>query len=148
MTRSQLCIRHPDVLAILYQPLHIDRRGGRRPGDPPTITHPILHWNGQELLWRYLRYWIEVGQEKAGQLLTPAQKRALDILDGVLQERELQVEFGLRPDDMLFTNNRWIFHNRSAFEDHAEPERRRHYVRLWLQKKPQRVLSEFRSWRS
>jgi hypothetical protein len=34
---------------------------------------------------------------------------------------------------MLFVNNRWILHNRTAFEDHPEPERRRHYVRLWLQ---------------
>lgn len=33
---------------------------------------------------------------------------------------------------MLVTNNRWILHNRTAFEDHAEPELRRHYVRLWL----------------
>ena len=29
-------------------------------------------------------------------------------------------------------NNRWILHNRTAFEDHPEPERRRHLVRLWL----------------
>ena len=38
----------------------------------------------------------------------------------------------LRPGDMFFSNNRWILHNRTAFEDHLEPERRRHYVRLWL----------------
>jgi len=44
----------------------------------------------------------------------------------------LRVDFVLKPGDMLFINNRWIFHNRTAFEDHAEPERRRHLVRLWL----------------
>lgn len=135
---NELLARHPDVLAILYQPFHIDRRGGVRPGDPPTIASPILRWDGQELLWRYLRYWVEVGHEKADQPLTAAQKRALDILDGVLRERELHVEFALKPGDMFFTNNRWVFHNRSAFEDHAEPERRRHYVRLWLRKNSER----------
>ena len=35
---------------------------------------------------------------------------------------------------MLWVNNRWILHNRTAFEDHAELARRRHYVRLWLRR--------------
>jgi hypothetical protein len=34
----------------------------------------------------------------------------------------------------FFINNRWTLHNRTAFDDHPEPERRRHHVRLWLQK--------------
>jgi alpha-ketoglutarate-dependent taurine dioxygenase len=123
---------HPDVLATLSQPFHVDRRGGTRPGEPPTVRFPILHWEGRELLCRYLRYWIEVGHEKAGEPLTPAQVHALDTLDGVLAERELRAEFNLKPGDMFFLNNRWILHNRTGFEDHAEPERRRHYVRLWL----------------
>jgi alpha-ketoglutarate-dependent taurine dioxygenase len=50
----------------------------------------------------------------------------------VLRDPELRVEFGLKPGEMFFNNNRWIMHNRSAFEDHPEPDRRRHYVRLWL----------------
>jgi alpha-ketoglutarate-dependent taurine dioxygenase len=42
------------------------------------------------------------------------------------------VEFNLNPGEMLFINNRWLLHNRTAFEDHAEPGRQRHYVRLWV----------------
>ena len=38
----------------------------------------------------------------------------------------------MAPGQMLFTNNRWILHNRTAFVDWPEPGRRRHYVRLWL----------------
>ena len=41
-------------------------------------------------------------------------------------------EFALRPGDMFFVNNRWILHNRTAFEDHPDPDRRRHLLRLWL----------------
>jgi alpha-ketoglutarate-dependent taurine dioxygenase len=130
---NELLARCPEVLEALYQPFHIDRRGGLRPGDTPTIQFPILHWDGQELVCRYLRYWIEAGHEKVAQPLTAAQKRALELLDQVTRDRELQVEFTLRPGDMFFINNRWLLHNRSAFTDHAEPERRRHYVRLWLQ---------------
>jgi alpha-ketoglutarate-dependent taurine dioxygenase len=130
---DELSAQHPEELETLYQPFHIDRRGGVRAGEQPTVQFPVLQWRGEELLCRYLRYWIETGHEKIGQPLTPAQVQALEALDGVLRDRALQVEFGLRPGDLFFINNRWILHNRTAFLDHDEPERRRHYVRLWLQ---------------
>ncbi len=60
--------------------------------------------------------------------MTLAQKTALDVLDETLNRRELRVEFDLKPGDMYFINNRWTLHNRTAFEDHAKPERRRHLV--------------------
>jgi alpha-ketoglutarate-dependent taurine dioxygenase len=132
--QQELLTRHRDAWELLRQPFHIDRRGGVRPGDAPTARYPILAGDGPELVVRYLRYWIEVGQEKVGQPLTTEQVRALDVLDRVADDPRLRVDFTLRPADMLFVNNRWIFHNRTAFEDHAEPERCRHYVRLWVRR--------------
>jgi alpha-ketoglutarate-dependent taurine dioxygenase len=131
---NELRQRHPDILELLYQPFHVDRRGGSRPGEAPTVRFPIFAWDRAELTCRYLRYWIEVGHEKVGEPLTAEQTRALDVLDEVLNERPLRVEFFLRPGEMFFINNRWLFHNRTAFVDHPEPERRRHYVRLWVRK--------------
>jgi len=64
-------------------------------------------------------------------------RTALDVLDELLSRRDLRVEFDLKPGDMYFINNRWVLHNRTAFEDHPEPERRRHLVRLWLQATPE-----------
>jgi hypothetical protein len=131
---SELQARHPDAAAVLRQPFHFDRRGGLRPGDEPTARFPIFAEHGRELLIRYLRYWIEVGHEKAGQPLTAAQVQALDCLDEIAGLERFRVEFALKPGEMLFVNNRWILHNRTAFEDDAEPEKKRHYVRLWLQR--------------
>jgi alpha-ketoglutarate-dependent taurine dioxygenase len=124
----------PDMLETLYRPFHVDRRGGVRPGERLTIERPLFEWSGGELLCRYLRYWIEVGHEKVGQPLTSEQVRALDALDRVAARPELRVEFQLRPGDLYFLNNRWLMHNRTAFEDHAEPELKRHLVRLWLRR--------------
>jgi alpha-ketoglutarate-dependent taurine dioxygenase len=129
---NELLSRHPDVLEVLSQPWHIDRRGGLRPGDAPTVRYPVLSWDGHDLVYRYLRYWIESGHEKAGEPLSAARRTALDVLDAVLNEPGLRQEFDLVPGDMYFINNRWILHNRTAFEDHPEPEQRRHLVRLWL----------------
>lgn len=155
---EELRQRHPAALATLCKPFHVDRRGGVRPGESPTVPIPIFAFSpgapgegwgegrphGLQnshpeapvrggLLVRYLRHWIEVGHEKTGQPLSAEQRQALDVLDEVLRQPELRVEFMLRPGDMFWINNRWLLHNRTAFEDYPEPERKRHYVRLWIQ---------------
>jgi alpha-ketoglutarate-dependent taurine dioxygenase len=129
---NELLRSHPDVLPALYEPFHVDRRGGVPEGESPTISVPIFQWDEAGLTCRYLRYWIEVGHQKAGRPLSPARTRALDTLDGVLNRPELMATFALEAGQILLVNNRWTFHNRTAFEDHAEAERRRHLVRLWL----------------
>jgi alpha-ketoglutarate-dependent taurine dioxygenase len=128
------CLRResPAVLDTLARPFYFDRRGGVRAGEAPTAHFPILARTERGPLFRYLRYWIEAGHEKAGVSLTREQVQALDTLDGVLARPGLRAEFALKPGDQFFVNNRWVLHNRTAFEDHADPARRRHLVRLWL----------------
>lgn len=132
---QELRAHYPEALAELCAPFHVDRRGGVREGEAPTVLRPVIEVADGEILFRYLRYWIEVGHDKAGVPLTKKQVAALDTLDAVLKRPELRVDFELKPGDMYFLNNRWLLHNRTAFEDHAEPERRRHLVRLWLQRR-------------
>jgi alpha-ketoglutarate-dependent taurine dioxygenase len=132
---EELRARRPEALEVLARPFHVDRRGGTRPGEPPTALVPVLEVRPDGLLVRYLRYWIEAGHRKAGVPLTAEQAGALDALDEVLNRPQLRAEFDLRPGDLYFLNNRWLLHNRTAFEDHAEPGRRRHLVRLWLRRR-------------
>lgn len=139
---NRLLAEHPNLLPLLYEPFEVDRRGGTRPGEAATVPVPVFAWDGKELTCKYLRYWIEVGQEKAGKPLTEEQKQALDILDQVAAQRDLIAEFALEPGDMYFINNRWILHNRTAFEDHTEPDRKRHLVRLWLKAASQTLAAK------
>jgi hypothetical protein len=127
-----LRLSDPGALDVLSRPFHVDRRGGVPPGESATVRYPVISGSGGELLVRYLRYWIEAGHQKAGEPLTAEQVHALDAFDRVLARPELRVEFALQPGQMFFINNRWILHNRTGFVDHDEPDRRRHYVRLWL----------------
>jgi hypothetical protein len=141
---DDLRARHPDVLEVLGQTWHIERRGGVRPGDAPTVQYPVLCRDEHGLTYRYLRYWIEAGHATIGRPLTTVQWHALDILDDVLNDPALRVEFALEPGDLYFINNRWILHNRTAFEDHAEPEQQRHLVRLWLRNRERVNLQKSR----
>lgn len=137
---EELKARDPETVRILSEPFHVDRRGGSRAGESPTVLRPVIDWDDDGgLVLRYLRYWIEEGHRKANQPLTAAQIRALDLLDQVAGLPELRVDFMLQPGQMYFINNRWILHNRTAFEDYPEIERRRHLVRLWLERRDRDV---------
>ena len=129
---NELLEKHPELLETLYRPFCFDRRGQFAAGEPATLANPVFHWNGSQLFVRYLRYYIEEGHQLAGRQLDPEQLEALDAVDELLQAPEFHIEFDLEPRQMLLTNNRFILHNRTAFEDYPEPHRQRHYVRLWL----------------
>ena len=131
---NELLENHPNVLETLYQLFCFDRRGQFKAGESSTSQFPIFQWSGSELTLRYLHYYIQVGHERTGKRLTADQEEALAVVEGLLSRADFRVEFNLQPGQMLFTNNRWILHNRTAFEDYPDPERRRHYVRLWLRR--------------
>ena len=131
---NELLENYPDVLKTLYQLFCFDRRGQFKAGESPTSQFPIFQWSRGELTLRYLHYYIQVGHEQAGKRLTADQKKALEVVEELLCRTDFRVEFNLQPGQVLFTNNRWILHNRTAFEDYPDPEHRRHYVRLWLRR--------------
>ena len=131
---NQLLENHPNVLKTLYQLFCFDRRGQFKAGESPTSQFPIFQWSMDELIVRYLYYYIQVGHERTGEALTTDQKKALEVVEELLCHTDFRVEFNLQPGQILFTNNRWILHNRTAFEDYPDPEHRRHYVRLWLRR--------------
>jgi hypothetical protein len=45
---------------------------------------------------------------------------------------DLRLDMDLEPGDMQFLHNHQVLHARTAYEDHPEPERKRHLLRLWL----------------
>jgi alpha-ketoglutarate-dependent taurine dioxygenase len=134
---ERLRAEDPVAFDTLHHPFHVERRGGFRGGESPTVLRPVVSDDGPGLTLRYLRYWIESGHEQAGEPLSPGRRHALDAWDEVLQRPALRVEFTLEPGQVYFINNRWILHNRTAFVDHPEPELRRHLVRLWLAAGPE-----------
>jgi hypothetical protein len=48
----------------------------------------------------------------------------------------------LEPGDLQFVHNHTLLHDRTAFVDWPEPERRRHLLRLWLAVPGARPLPE------
>ena len=61
--------------------------------------------------------------------MDPNQEKDLNIVEILLRRSDLRVEFSLTSGQMLFTNNHWILHNRTSFEDYLAPKFKRHYIR-------------------
>ena len=62
--------------------------------------------------------------------LTATQHEALALVQGLADELHFDMDF--KPGDIQFLHNHVIFHSRTAFEDHPEPERKRQLLRPWL----------------
>jgi alpha-ketoglutarate-dependent taurine dioxygenase len=123
----------PDLLARLSTPFLVDRHAECPPGEDSVIEVPVFGWDaGSRLVVRYLRLYIEKGHERRGAPLSASDVEALDFLDAVMNRPGLALTMPLERGDIQILNNTFLLHSRTEFQDYPEPERKRHYVRIWL----------------
>jgi hypothetical protein len=67
---------------------------------------------------------------------------ALELLDELANDPKLNLMMELQPGDIQLVHNHTILHDRTAFEDYPEPERKRHLLRLWVAPPNARPLPE------
>jgi len=130
---NEMMARRPELAAVLAQPFHVDRKGEIPQGKGPHYPMAIFHWYGGHLSTIYARDFIEAAQRfEDVPRLTPEQVEAMDLLDALSADPEIHLDMVLEPGDVQLVHNPQALHARTAFEDHPEPERRRHLLRLWL----------------
>jgi hypothetical protein len=89
----------------------------------------------------YQRQYIESARRFPGVAPLNAQQiEALDLLDQLANDPRLNLMMELQPGDIQLVHNHTILHDRTAFEDYSEPERKRHLLRLWLSPRDARCL--------
>ncbi|HEX4945240.1 MAG TPA: TauD/TfdA family dioxygenase [Blastocatellia bacterium] len=125
--------RRPDLLPALFAPIETDRRGEIPPGQKPYFNIPVFNWHAGLLSAIYQRQYIESARRFADvPPLTPQQRAALDLFDALANDPALHLHMEFRPGDMQLVHNHTLLHDRTAFVDWPEPERKRHLLRLWL----------------
>ncbi|TMR23458.1 TauD/TfdA family dioxygenase [Nonomuraea turkmeniaca] len=129
---NELVRTRPDLAELLYQPWWHDRRTGDGPDS--FFTKPICAPRaGGGLSVSYGPDYLRSAQRGAHvPPFTHAQEEAMDLLDRLTNDPRFALTMDLRAGDMQFLNNHVVLHSRTAYEDHPEPERRRHLLRLWL----------------
>ena len=124
-----------DLLNILYGKFHFDKRGEFKEGESSTVFEPIFKFKDGKLYFRYLRNYIDAGHDIQNQPLSESQKEALTYLDNFMLEEDMIMSYDLKPDDMVFSDNHWIIHGRTAFEDFDDPNLKRLMLRTWIRDK-------------
>lgn len=135
--------RRPDLARLLFEPIETDRRGEVAEGEKPYFNIPVFNWHAGLLSAIYQRQYIESARRFPDvQPLTSAQVEALNLLDELANDPQLHLMMELQRGDMQFVHNHTVLHDRTAYEDWPEPERKRHLLRLWLAPPSARPLPE------
>lgn len=125
--------RRPDLLRLLLEPIATDRRGEVPAGMKPYFSIPVFSWHEGHLTAIYQRQYIDSAQRfPDAPRLTQAHVEALDLFDALANDPALHLHMEFRPGDVQLVHNHTLLHDRTAFDDWPEPERRRHLLRLWL----------------
>jgi alpha-ketoglutarate-dependent taurine dioxygenase len=122
---------HAAALERLYRPVWFDRQKEHPPGEVPVISVPMFAYDDR-LRVRLSPDLTINGYAVKGEPIDNMTADAIETLREMFAEPGLSVELTLRAGEIQLVNNQEIGHSRTAFEDFAEPERRRHLVRLWL----------------
>lgn len=130
---NEMLKRRPDLLPYLFEPMHTDRRGEVPEGENPWHDIPVFNWYEGQLSALYARRYIESARRFPEiPELTAEQRAALDLFDELANDPSIDMEMDFQPGDMQWVHNHTMLHDRTAFEDWPEPERKRHLLRLWL----------------
>ena len=125
--------RRPDLLARLYRPFPVDRRGEVPEGKGPFYEAPVFNMHDRHVSVLYSRLHIGSSQRfPEAPRLAPADYEALDMLGELAADPELRLDMEFLPGDIQLLHNHTILHARSEYEDWPEEERKRHLLRLWL----------------
>ena len=125
--------RRPDLLKLLLEPIETDRRGEVPEGGKPYFNIPVFNYHEGLVSAIYQRQYIESARRFTGVApLTPSYIEALNLFDELANDPKLNLLMELQPGDIQLVHNHTILHDRTAFEDYPEPERKRHLLRLWL----------------
>ena len=127
-----------ELLHIFYEKFHFDKRGEFKDGESPTVFESIFEFKDERLYFRYLRNYIDTGHDIQNQPLSKLQEEALTYLDNLMRRDEMIMRYDLKPGDMVFSDNHWIIHGRTPFEDHDDKNMKRLMLRTWIRDKKYR----------
>jgi hypothetical protein len=128
---NRILERRPDLAKVLCEDFYRSNSGEMSAGELPYFKQPIFSFSEGYFSATGLGAVIDKAQNLPGvPKFTPAQKEAVEVYRATVEESALDI--GFQRGDIQFLNNFVMLHTRREYEDWAEPERKRHLLRLWL----------------
>jgi alpha-ketoglutarate-dependent taurine dioxygenase len=121
----------PPLLERLYRDFYRDHQEYQAADAAATNFRPVFSSGGQFRTRFNARHTFR-GYEKTGRVLDDVGREAVSRMDAFLQDPAHRLDLWLERGQIQFLNNRTVVHGRTNYEDHDDPARHRHLVRLWL----------------
>ncbi|MGQ0525088.1 MAG: TauD/TfdA family dioxygenase [Betaproteobacteria bacterium] len=124
----------PDLLEALYGMFHVDWRGEEPPGEKPCFTLPMFSERDGRITTRIvsLPYYKSAARHGEQYRPTAIQIEALEKVQEIANRPDLMLSMDFQEGDIQLINNHVLLHAREAYEDHPEPGRERHLLRMWI----------------
>lgn len=133
--RDEVARRRPDLLQVLEEPFHFSHQDAGDPAKPPFYRCPIFSRRGGPFACRMNRKNVIAAHRDFPDRvppMSPRQIEALDLLDELMADERFSYSMKLSQGDLQILNNYVTVHSRTSFQDHDDPARKRHLLRLWL----------------
>lgn len=127
---NELLIRSPSHAARLCRPYMIDTHGEGGVNAFPVT--PCCYSSGRLRTTYHSDYFRSASRHAGVAPLTGFDLEVLDQYEAIASDSALCLEMDLEPGDVQLISNHTVLHARTAYQDHPDPARRRHLLRLWL----------------
>ena len=115
----------------LEQPFVQDRRGEVPAGKRDTYEMAAYYCYRGRLISVIDRNYVKAAQHHRHVApLTWDQIDVLNLLESIAEEEGFFIDLEWQPETFAFVHDHQILHSRTAYEDHPEPKRMRHNLRL------------------
>lgn len=116
------------VLKMLKKNFFFERRGfGNK-----IFSKPIFKKNKNQILFRYLREYIETAYRKKNKVLDTKRLNALNALDILMKKKQFQQIDKISQGDLIILNNNVMAHGRTRFSLEKNKTKSRRLIRLWI----------------
>lgn len=141
---NEIARRAPQLLEVLYRGFHYHRLGEEGPHQEPVTPYriPVFAVRNGQISVRSARAGFIAGHHELHIPFSHKEMEAIDLFDEIAREPGNRLTFALEAGDVVVINNYVVMHARKAFEDFAEPARKRRLLRIWLDAKNLRSVPE------
>ncbi len=130
---NELLRERPDLSRRLFSPFLLDARNDDRAG---SIRHvpvtPCCFADGRLRTFFHSDYFRSVVRHDDVPALTDDETELLDVYEAIANREDLRLDMQLRAGDIQLVSNHTVLHARTAYQDAAASNGKRHLLRLWI----------------
>ena len=127
---NELLRRRPDLVSRLYEPFMMDTKG--EGGVQYLPVRPCRFEAGRLRTFYHTDYFRSAVGFDGEPMLSADDREVLDLYNEIADSPQMYIDMALEPGDIQLLSNHTVLHARTDYEDYAEPERKRHLLRLWI----------------